>query len=97
MLRFSHTLLRNGKLEVAGPFEGNPRTLKHLHFVISQAGRMAEGAAKVSRTGSWKGTTAARGFKPGGAHATGLAVMVQPGSPPRFETFTWSERVELTD
>jgi hypothetical protein len=95
MLRFEQTLLRGGRLEVAGPFNGNPKALKHLRFMVAQRDTMVEAAAKVSPAGSWMGRTPAKGLKPGGAHAIGLAVLVQPGSPPRFETFTWAERVEL--
>jgi hypothetical protein len=95
MLRFTQTVLRGRRLEVAGPFEGNPKALKHLRFMVAQRDTMVEGAAKLSPTGSWIGTTPAKGLKPGGAHAIGVAVLVQPGSPPRFETFTWAERVEL--
>jgi hypothetical protein len=97
MLRFAETAIRGGKLEVTGPFEGNPDALKHVRFVVSQRDTMVEGAAKVEpATGNWTGTTSANRLEPGGAHAIGLAVLVHPGPPPRFETFTWAERVELT-
>ena len=96
MKKFEQTTLSDGTLTARGPFQVDPGTeVKHLHFLVAQAGVLVEGEAFVSGD-EWSGRAPAGDLQPGPAHGQGLAIMLSSGSPPALETFTWLEPIDVS-
>jgi hypothetical protein len=97
MVKFDRTTISDGRLELGGPSTPSPgMEVKHLRFVIAQAGVMVEDEADAVEDGRWRWNGPDGGLQPGVAHGLGVAVMFKAGSPASFETLTWFEEVELT-
>ena len=96
MVKFTLTNLSNGTLEVTGPAEADSGfEVTHVRFMVAQGDVIVEGGGEVSGSG-WKGAAPAGGLQPGPAHGFGLAVMLNPSPPARYETLTWVEAIALT-
>jgi hypothetical protein len=97
---FTTARLRNGAVRVTGPFvlaqEEQGAEVPFFHFLIVQGDVIVEGEGNQSG-GGWSGTTTADpALTTGYARAFGFATLVRKGPPPGFETFAWSEEIELT-
>jgi hypothetical protein len=94
---FSEAKLVGGKVKVKGPFEcSGEEKVKLLRWAIVQGDVIVEGREHHAGPRTWDGETAAEGLQPGDAHGFAYAVLMTPGSPPRFEGFPWDEPVTLT-
>jgi hypothetical protein len=99
--QFSAVTLRAGnRVEVRGPFDPAPgdTVLDALFcFVIAQGDAVAAGQARGTAS-EWRGdATPVRGtLAAGDAAAVGVAMVVLDGTPPTFETSTWSQAVTVT-
>jgi hypothetical protein len=89
-------LLSNGQLMVKGPFDPDGMVVTALRFMVAQGNVMVEGDKHHAGPTDWDGFTPAQGLQPGAAHGFATAVLMKPGSPPRFETFAWGEPITIT-
>lgn len=97
MLKFKNVLLRDGTLTVSGPFTGEAGArVVRLGFAVSQPDVMVEGEGGVTGRG-WTGNARAGELGGGMAFAVGVATLVTGDSPPSFQTFTWTEQVEVQE
>jgi hypothetical protein len=92
-------LTGDGWVEASGPMENDQGfDLKRLNFMLSQEGVMVEGEGKVADGDiTWHGKTKAPSLKRGEyVYAVGVAVLAHDAWPPKVQTFTWCEQVEVT-
>jgi hypothetical protein len=98
--RFTTARLDNGTVRVSGPLgfapQERPMRVLSLHFLLLQDGEVVHGAGGADG-GFWDGTAApAHNLRPGPVQAVGVAVLAATDSADACETYTWSERIELT-
>jgi hypothetical protein len=98
MFKFETVTIGDGKVKVHGPVEGDPDRVKHLIFMLGQRGVSADAHANPgwSKDG-WDGQVSAQGFETGPAQAVGVAVMLDAGARPSYETFTWAQAVVIKE
>lgn len=89
-------LLEDGRLMVKGPFDPEGMDVKVLRFMVAQGNVLVEGDNHHAGPTSWDGFTPAQGLQPGAAYGFATAVLMKPGSPPRFESFAWGEPITIT-
>ena len=94
----SVTLRADGTVEARGEFRSDPDTSGRdaiVSFYVVQGGTRIEGDGRwPAGTPDWTGTGGA-GLSPGPAVASALAVSTRV-DPDGFQTFTWTEEVEVT-
>ena len=91
-------LTGDGWVEATGPMENDQGfELKRLNFMLSQPDVMVEGQGDAVAGGTWYGKTKAGSLKKGEyVYAVGVAVLAHHSWPPKVQTFTWCEQVEVT-
>jgi hypothetical protein len=93
------TLGADSTIEVQGPLTVDPPARWEdvaFRFLIVQGSVVVEGKGQGVADGRWRGTATARpgSLDAAAALAIGLATVVNKETP-GFETFTWSEQINL--
>lgn len=101
--QFTTATLENGTVTVSGPLAFSQvekeaqLTVTCLHFLLIQGDEFLSGTGNADGAGNWDGeVTPAHNLQPGPLQAVGVAVFITPGEHPRYETYTWSDQLELT-
>ena len=68
----------------------------HFHYAIIQGALMVQGSSFETPTGDWTGTSFAADLREGPALAAGVGLIFREMPIPVFETFTWSQEIEVT-
>jgi hypothetical protein len=98
--KFTTALLDSGTARVGGPFGFSPdeqkMTVASLSFVLVQGDQLVHGTGGAEG-GKWDGEAKlAQNLEIGQpVQAFGIALLVQHGPQPAFQTYGWSDQVEL--
>jgi hypothetical protein len=98
MMRFSTVRLEGDYVRVSGPVMMEFGTeMRHIHFALAQTGVMVEGEGQVADGGEgWTGQADRGGLEAAPAVAFGAATLVTGGWR-SLQTFTWFERLDITE
>ena len=90
-VRIGQSLVTSGRLQAQpGVF---PEDIVTLYAVV-QGSEMTRGLMQMT-SDQWSDTAPAEGIGPGPALAAGVTIIYRRGDRPAFETFTWSQEIEV--
>jgi hypothetical protein len=94
---FTEAVLTGQSLVTSGRMQLQPGVVEDIatHYAIVQGETMVPGFMAMT-SDQWSDTQPAADLAPGPALAAGVTVIFRRSPRPAFETFTWSQEIEIT-